>query len=56
MDKSIKVMSISSQGLFNEKETVFRKDLKGFIDKQEGQIIQEEIDIKKICLVYLKTI
>jgi hypothetical protein len=49
-------MSISTQGLFNEKETVFKKDLKTFIDKQEVILNSDEIDIKKMALAYLKNI
>lgn len=40
-------MSISAQGLFNVKETVFRKDLKGFIEKSEDALLQEEGDARK---------
>ena len=40
-------MSISAQGLFNEKETVFRKDLKGFIEKSEAALLQAEGDVRK---------
>ena len=49
-------MSISTQGLFNEKETVFKKDIKSFIDKQEALLASDEIDIRKSTYVYLKTI